>query len=620
MAAPSYTEDLTDVDLAESTTGWSAYGGGASGLSASPDISMQGTNCVDKNITGSGTDKGQYFDNGSGITLGTGDHVYVWHFNGTPGLVQTLANKGASILIGTGGSAYCQYHVEGSDTYGAAGRVARCHPIDYTLRTASTGFRSVTGSPGANPQVFGGGLVTTATVKGANCGIDAIRYGTGAYLTAGELISAGDGSDNPCTFAGFQSSNDSSTNRWGILSLVGGAYELQGAFVIGQNNAGTATLARFRDSNALINVADNPHAASTFSGITIDHASTRCEWTNISISALGTQVPGFVSVTSNNPTVIINGGTWQDIGASTFRSNSTVDGLTWISCGQIAANGATITNCSISGYTGATDTSALVWNTADDPDGLLDGTSFTKGSGTTHAIEFGTTSPLTMTLSDVNFSGYNAANGQNDSAIHIKRTTGTVTITISGGTSPSYKTDGATVNIVSGSVTVSVTAQEADGTKIQNARVYLAASDGTGPFPFNASVTIANSGTTATVTHTTHGLSTNDKVVINGASHWQNNGVFQITVTGASSYTYTLPSAPGSSPTGTITSTFVALEGLTNASGVVSTSRVYASAQPVTGRVRKSTSGDDLFKTSPLSGSVSNTAGFSATVVMVPDE
>ena len=104
MAVPSYAEDLTDIDLAESTTGWSAYGGGASGLSASPDLAMQGTNCVDKQITNA--DKGMYFDNGSGTTLGSGSHVWIWHFCGTPGLTDTLANKGASVLVGTGSNAY----------------------------------------------------------------------------------------------------------------------------------------------------------------------------------------------------------------------------------------------------------------------------------------------------------------------------------------------------------------------------------------------------------------------------------------------------------------------------------------------------------------------------------
>lgn len=454
MAAPSYTEDLTDVTLAETTTGWSAYGGGASGLAQNPDSSMQGTYGVGKQITAA--DKGMYYDNGSGITLGTGDHVYVWLFCTTPGLTDTIQNKGTSIYIGTTSANYCQYHVDGNDTYGAAGRVGKCYPIDYTTRStnASAPYRTAAGTPGANPQLFGGGLVTTASVKGENVVIDAVRYGTGAYLTAGELTSAGDGSDNPCTFAGFQAQNDSVSNRWGILTLVGGSYELQGKFVIGQNNAGTATLARFKDSNKTITFANTIHAASTFNEIIIDHASTRVEWDNINLTALGTTSPGAITVNSANPTVIVNGGTFQGIGATTLRSNSTFTGSTWLNSGQITANTATITDCVISGYTGTSDTSALVWNTATNPSGYLDGNTFVKGTGTTHAIEFGTSSPTTIDLADMVFSGY-GADASTSAALHFKRTSGSVTVNLSGMTTPTYKTDGATITFVN-AVTVTL--------------------------------------------------------------------------------------------------------------------------------------------------------------------
>ena len=106
MAVPSYTEDLTDIDLAESTTGYVAYGGGGAGLGTGADLSMQGTLCVDKQITN--TEKGILFNNGAGITFGTGDHVFVWLFNATPGLTDTLANRGAVIWIGSATTAFCK--------------------------------------------------------------------------------------------------------------------------------------------------------------------------------------------------------------------------------------------------------------------------------------------------------------------------------------------------------------------------------------------------------------------------------------------------------------------------------------------------------------------------------
>jgi hypothetical protein len=274
----------------------------------------------------------------------------------------------------------------------------------------------------------------------------------------------------------------------------------------------------------------------------------------------------------------------------------------------------------VTGYTGSSDTSALVWNTNVDPDGKLDGSTFTKGAGTTHAIEFGTTSPTTMTLDGVTFSGYNASNAQTDSAIHIKRTTGTVTINIvGGGSTPSYKTDGATVVINSGTVTATVKVVNAAGTAVQSANVFLAASNGTGPFPYQETVTIANSGTTATVTHTTHGMATNDKVLIAGASHDANNGVFSITVTGTDTYTYTMGSSPGSNPTGTITSTYVAIKGLTDSNGEIAVTRVFPTDQPVSGWARKS-SAAPYYKTGLITGTIDSGTGASLSAVLIADE
>ncbi len=405
MAAPSYLEDLTDINLAEATTNWSAYGGGGAGLSASPDLSMQGTNCVDKQVTNA--DKGAYFDNGSGITLGTNEHVFVWLFCGTPGLTDTIQNKGVSVLLGNTGSRYTAYHVAGNDTYGAAGRVGVCYPIDYAgywkrYTNSVSPYRTQVGTPTstAAPQVFGGGLVTTASVKGANVGIDAIRRGTGAYLTAGELISAGDASDNPCTFAGFQAQNDAIANRWGLLTLVGGTYELQGRFVIGQNTSKVATLCRFEDSNKTIAFVDTIHATADFSQIIIDHASTVCNFNNISLVGLGVTNPGRLIVNSANPTVNITGGTWTNIARSILRSNTTVDALTARNS-PITQNGATIENSTLVHPNHAWEPqSALL---SDNP-AVVQDNNFNSEGTIGHGLEIDT--PGTYTFTGNSFSGF----------------------------------------------------------------------------------------------------------------------------------------------------------------------------------------------------------------------
>jgi hypothetical protein len=114
-------------------------------------------------------------------------------------------------------------------------------------------------------------------------------------------------------------------------------------------------------------------------------------------------------------------------------------------------------------------------------------------------------------------------------------------------------------------------------------------------------------------------MANNDKVVISGASHLANNGVFTITVTGVDTYTYTMGSSPGSNPTGTIKSTFVALSGTTNGSGQITMSRVFATDQPVTGTARKSSSAP-FYKAGPINGIIDSAAGATLSAVLVLDE
>ena len=167
-------------------------------------------------------------------------------------------------------------------------------------------------------------------------------------------------------------------------------------------------------------------------------------------------------------------------------------------------------------------------------------------------------------------------------------------------------------------VDVEVTSLSISGTPIENVQVLLMANSG-GSLPYRESVSIVNSSTTATVTHTSHGLSTNDKVLIKGASHYQNNGVFQIIVIDINTYTYTMLSAPGSSPSGTITSTFVFINSNTDAQGKVKSSMYVASDQPVIGNARKSNT-SPYYKTSTIIDTVSSINGASINTFMLLDE
>jgi hypothetical protein len=167
-------------------------------------------------------------------------------------------------------------------------------------------------------------------------------------------------------------------------------------------------------------------------------------------------------------------------------------------------------------------------------------------------------------------------------------------------------------------VTTTVIAQTVDGTKVSGARVFLETDTG-GPLPYQASVSITQTSGTATVSHTAHGLSTNQYVVIRGATQEEYNKVAQITVTGANAYTYSVDSGATSPATGSPVASAVICYGVTAAPGTVTDSRTFASSQPVKGWIRK-TSSAPFYKTAPISGTISNTAGATFTGVMIEDQ
>ncbi len=287
----------------------------------------------------------------------------------------------------------------------------------------------------------------------------------------------------------------------------------------------------------------------------------------------------------------------------TLRSTSDLDFVTFIDCSTFTQNSATLTNCA---FSNTKVTSASPADAA-----LITDSTF-ESAGTGHAIEISGTA-ANISLDGVTFTGYAGTNGSTgNEAIYVNIASGTMTISIiGGGSTPSIRTAGATVT-VQNAVTVRVTAKDADtAAAIESARVLLYVSTG-------SSVTITRASSTATVSHTAHGYSTGQKVVILGADQGEYNGIKTITVGGANDYTFTVSGTPTTPATGTILSHRVILDGDTNVSGIVETTAFnYTSDLAVTGRVRKGTS-STYYKTSPVSGTITS-AGFDATAFMVKD-
>jgi hypothetical protein len=442
VAAPVYATDLTDIiaDMA-STTGWTALGGGASGLVApETDFFIQGNNCISK-AGWSTAVKGMIYGAAAGITVPTDGAVLMWIYYWAPNAMDTYASDGMRMCIGSSATAYYEHTVAGSDSLPFAG---------WFLGAVNPGSATpnfTVGSPTATRQFFGATIDVPAggPSKGQPLGIDAIRYGR-VTLT----MTNGD-ANGYATFDGAQAYGDAVTRRWGQLSKRDGAFFMSGFMSLGS----AATAVDFRDSNKVIFIRDHTKVTSAFNRIEVLNASSNVDWDNIQISALGTNSPGTFVVTAGAFDAV--NCQFTDMGTFTFLDSSSATKCTFRRCGQIIAPGTDLSGSIVANSTVAANASAVVWNVAQDPAGELDNMTFIKGTNAHHAIELGVNSPTTVTLNGQTFTGFNTANGQNDSVLHIKRTSGTVTVNTSGVTGTiSYKTDGATVTIVN-STTLTLT-------------------------------------------------------------------------------------------------------------------------------------------------------------------
>jgi hypothetical protein len=606
MAAPSYTTDLQTISLCEaigtwvepSATGWTSGGTPA----VDGENYIQNTYSISKayNATGVG---GMIFDYGSGLTITSPAAVFAWLYWASPNTLTNYADGGIRIMRGSAQNVFYSWDVRGKDDYAYGGWINEAVDVDNSVVTPD----DTVGSPTTTKRWFGAAFNNTNAIsKGSPCLVDAFRYGREFRVAGGET-------SNYATFAGAAAKNDANDatngyNRWGQFQEITAGYLMKGLFIIGYG-----AVCDFRDSNRNIVIQNTKKVATSFNGFEIRNSSSRVDWTNINITALGTVSKGTFVVT-DNADVNFDTCVFTDMSTFSFLSNSTVLNSTFRRCGQITTGGGTFTGCTIDLSTAS---SAVVASSPANA-ALISNTTF-NSDGTGHGLEI-TGSAENMTLTNCTWTNYASTDGSTGhEAVYVNIAAGSMNLTISGGSTPSVRTAGCDVTVVSGAVNVTVTVKDTQvpPVAIENAVVLVLAYSG-GPMPYDETVTIANSSTTATVTHTAHGMATNDKVQISGASHYQNNGVFTITVSDVDTYTYTMASAPGSSPTGTIKATYVALSGTTNSSGVITMSRVFASDQPISGRVRKS-SGVPYYKTSSISGTIESESGYSTTVILLYD-
>ena len=560
-----------------------------------------------------------------------GDHIFGWlnifaawdtQANGGFGL--RVADDLATDSLGTWYVGPQAGHIGGWASYVINPSAA------FDVVTAGTATWTVGGNPAQLSGVDGFGcrwkVLVSITGNTDNAFVDNISVGQGYRVTLG------DAGSTECAFANYITFEETTTTgRYGGLRSISGILFAKCKLHVGAVSGAANT--EMIDSGFTVvweqQTLSDGTSSAVASGFYEFSASLGTGTTDVTLSdgSLAAKSPHYVVVdlsgitSATLTTVALDRGDTVTLDAACSWIDSSITNT-----GLITLAGATFSGCVLSGSTVIADASAMIWDFNADPNGELDDITITKGATEHHAIEFGATAPLTMTLTGWTTTGFSASDAANGSTFLFadRGSDQTWTLNIVGGTGNfTYKKvrAGDTVNIVIDPVAVTVHVSDNTGADLQSARVYLAASDGTGPLPYQDSVTITRVTTTATVAHTAHGMLTGDLVVIKGITDktTDNNGTHTITVTTANAYTYTTTDSGSTTYTGTIISTWVALDEDTDVNGDATVSRTFTADQNVAGRVRKSTA-SPRFKTADIEGTISNATGLTINTRMIIDE
>jgi len=330
---------------------------------------------------------------------------------------------------------------------------------------------------------------------GFNVAVDIIRYGNdGIRLTAG---TTGDrGTFTEIAVADRDTSNQTAHGIFRAYTTI--AFGCQGPLTFGDD--GVATTSYFEDSGAVVVFEDRNVSDGKYYFDVVGHASA----TNVFVltgSTIATAGPSVSMDFSGGDidTLTFDGCVFSALrGAILFSANAdasghivddcTFDGVGKITAGSVDINRASIINSdsatnaiemgagdlldvSIASYEGTAGTAALLFNQAYDPNGELDRATFAKGTAATHAIEFGSSTPSTITLTDHTYTGYHASNGNNDSTFY-NNTGGALTINVVGASgNTSYRNGASASTTVSSSVTVTITCTDSNGDPIEGINV-----------------------------------------------------------------------------------------------------------------------------------------------------
>lgn len=427
------TNNLTRIADAEgSITTYNVPSGGGTG-NANTDIYLQGSQSLGRRQTTTGAASGIVIQSASARDVSAADvHVGFWFWITQYALLDDLR----LVLSSTSGSSPSNFDV---------------HFFDYVNEYPSLGGW-VRGwiDVSRTPDTLGGsGLDETSLWQyGVQVSFSATPGGTSPNL----IIDAGDFTNGGAalTLTGtsgvwtdFVTDDQNTTNQYGVFREIGGVYNAYAPVQLG-----SSTSLVFSDSGFTIVFPQQSLVSDTFMGIVVDlqNASTDITWENGSVASSGTK-KGDLQVSGTSGSLQMTNMVLASLREVVLTAGVTMTGGLVSASGQITLGGATMSGASIVNSTAAT---ALL---AGSSVSSLSNVAF-QSAGTGHAIEI--TAEGTYTLNGISFSGYAASNGSTgNEAIYVNVASGSVTI--NSDSALSYRTAGATVTVVAGQKTLSVT-------------------------------------------------------------------------------------------------------------------------------------------------------------------
>jgi len=568
-------------------------------------------------VTGYGLGAGVVGEPWDFSTSGTDEGNHIFMIINAAGTRDTQANGGYGIIAADdlGTDSFGTWYVGPQANSQGGWEYYVIDPAqDFDAVTAGSASWTLTGNPAQLSGVDGIGVrwKITNTVMGAsdNAYVQTGSIGVGYRITGTDAV-----------FSEF--STYENTNRFGALETKSGTLFPLCKIRIGQAS-GAAGNVTFDDSG--FNV--------TWQGQTLSDGTTKATATGF-YGLFADQGTGTTDITLDAGNLAaaspeefdldlsgVNSVTCTNVNVDRARIVTLDSAVDWNggsvkNSGQITATDAIFENIQVLTSSVAAGSGAVLWNSSNDPDGNLDGNTYSKGTNAHSAIEFGTSVTNDITIRDSDFSGFNGGNDANGATFKFLATSGSLNLNLVGCTvdGSGFTVDdsaGIAVTVVEDPVTTILNVKDNEGNNEQNVKVWLAAKDATGELPFEQAITsITRSGTTATVTFTAaHGLKTNDYIKLQGITDKteDNNGAFQVTFSSTTVVTYQTTASGSTNYTGTITGTGGVLYGDTDASGNISSSRTWSGNQTVKGQARKSTN-SPRFKTIEIDDTILPASG-----------